>query len=58
MQVAILNYSLVQPTVELYTIPDDIEDIENYLETEMNYKLTNCSWMCGDNIEIYDDRAD
>ena len=58
MEIAILNYSLVRPTVELYTIPDEVEDVEDYLETEMDYKLSNCSWMCGDKIEIYDCRED
>ena len=58
MQIAVLNYSLVTPTVDLYTIPDDIEDVEEYMTSTMDYNMNNCSWMCGDYINICDSRTD
>lgn len=55
MQIAILNY--VSGTVDLYTIPDDVEDVENYMETKMEYDMKDCLFMFGDNIEICDERT-
>lgn len=55
MQISILNYNTA--TVDLYTIPD-VDDVENYMETYMEYDMSNCLWMCHDNIEINDERED
>lgn len=53
VQISILNYNTA--TVDLYTIPD-VDDVENYMETYMEYDMNNCLWMCHDNIEINDER--
>ena len=55
MQIAILNYSC--GTVDLYTIPD-VDDIEGYMESKMDYNMKDCLFMCGDNIEICAERTD
>mgnify|MGYP004568515725 CR=1 FL=1 len=55
MQIAILNYSY--GTVDLYTIPD-VDDIEGYMKSKMDYNISDCLFMCGDNIEICDERTD
>ena len=43
--------------VDLYTIPDDVEDIEEYMESQMEYDMKNSLFMCADNIEINDERT-
>lgn len=56
MQIALFNY--VWGSVDLYTIPDDVEDIEEYMESKMEYDMKDSLFMCGDNIEINDERTD
>ena len=55
MQIALFNY--VWGSVDLYTIPDDVEDIEEYMESQMEYDMKNSLFMCADNIEINDERT-
>ena len=55
MQIALFDYVL--GNVDLYTIPDDIEDIEEYMESEMEYDMKNSLFMGADNIEINDERT-
>ena len=55
MQIALFNY--VWGSVDLYTIPDDVEDIEEYMESEMEYNMKDSLFMCADNIEINDERT-
>ena len=55
MQIALFDYVL--GNVDLYTIPDDVEDIEKYMESEMEYDMKNSLFMCADNIEINDERT-
>lgn len=55
MEVAILNYSI--GNVVLETLPDEVEDIDTYLEEVFNYDTDNIEWMCNeDHIEILDGR--
>lgn len=54
MQIALFDYIL--GNIDLYTIPDDIEDIEKYIESQMEYDV-NSLFMCADNIEINDERT-
>lgn len=55
MEVAILNYNTGE--VILKTIPEDVEDIETYLEEVYNYDMNSIEWMCNDkHIEILDER--
>ena len=55
MQIALFDYVL--GNVDLYTIPDDVEDIEEYMELEMEYDMKNSLFMCADNIKINDERT-
>mgnify|MGYP003475477053 FL=1 len=55
MQIALFDYVL--GNVDLYTIPDDVEDIEEYMESQMEKKKKNSLFMCADNIEINDERT-
>lgn len=55
MQIALFDY--VSGNVDLYTIPDDVEDIEEYMESQMEYDMKNSLFMCADNIEINDERT-
>lgn len=55
MQIAIFNYAFGD--IDLYTIPDDVEDIEGYMESEKEYDMSDCLFMCADNIEINDERT-
>lgn len=55
MEVAILNYDAGK--VILKTIPEDIEDIDTYLEEEYGYDVDTIEWMCNkEHIEILDER--
>lgn len=56
MQIALFNY--IWGNIDLYTIPDDVEDIEEYMESEMGYDMKDPLFMCADNIEINDKRTD
>lgn len=55
MQIALFDYVL--GNIDLYTIPDDVEDIEKYMESQMEYDMKNSLFMCADNIEINDERT-
>lgn len=55
MQIALFDYVL--GNVDLYTIPDDVEDIEEYMESKMEYDMKDSLFMCADNIEINDERT-
>lgn len=55
MQIALFDYVL--GSVDLYTIPDDVENIEEYMESQMEYDMKNSLFMCADNIEINDERT-
>lgn len=55
MQIAIFNYAC--GSVDLYTIPDDVEDIEEYMKSELEYNINDSFFMCADNIEINDERT-
>ncbi len=55
MEVAILNYDTGK--VILKTIPEDVEDVDTYLEEVYNYNMDNIEWMYNDkHIEILDER--
>lgn len=53
---AILNYAT--GSVDLVTVPDDIEDVEVYLWDVLNYNEDEIEFMVkeGESIEINDDR--
>ena len=55
MQIAILDY--VCGSVDLYTIPDNVEDIEEYMKSELEYNISDSLFMCADNTEINDERT-
>ena len=57
MECAILNYGI--GSVDLVTIPDDIDDIEVYLHDVLGYKEDEIEFMVkeGGEININDDRA-
>lgn len=55
MEIAILNYETLK--VVLKTIPEDVEDIDAYLEEVYNYDIDVIEWMYSDkHIEILDER--
>lgn len=57
MECAILNYSI--GSVDLVTIPDDIDDIEVYLHDVLGYREDEIEFMVkeGEEININDDRV-
>ena len=57
MECAILNYSI--GSVNLVTIPDDIDDVEVYLYDVLGYREDEIEFMVkeGGEININDDRA-
>lgn len=57
MECAILNYGI--GSVDLVTIPDDIDDIEVYLHDVLDYREDEIEFMVkeGGEININDDRA-
>ena len=55
MQIALFDY--VCGNVDLYTIPNDIEGIEEHMESQMEYDMKYSLFMCADNIEINDERT-
>lgn len=57
MECAILNYGI--GSVDLVTIPDDIDDIEVYLHDVLGYREDEIEFMVkeGEKININDDRA-
>ena len=57
MECAILNYGV--GSVDLVTIPDDIDDVEVYLHDVLSYREDEIEFMVkeGGEININDDRA-
>jgi hypothetical protein len=55
MELAILNYGQT-PSVELHKIPDDTEDVEEYIITQLDYSLDQIAWLSADKIVIDDMR--
>ena len=57
MECAILNYGI--GSVDLVTIPDDIDDIEVYLHDVLSYREDEIEFMIkeGGEININDDRV-
>lgn len=46
MKVIVLNFESGE--VDILTIPEDVleyMDVEEYIEDEMKYSLSNCEWM-------------
>lgn len=55
MEVAILDYETEK--VVLKPIPEDVDDIDTYLEEVYNYDMNIVEWMCSEkHIEIVDAR--
>lgn len=54
MECAILNYNI--GNVELITVPDNVEDVEEYLCDSLNYNLDEIEYMFSDSLTIEDDR--
>lgn len=56
MECAILNYDI--GSVDLITVPDDIDDVEVYLYDVLGYREDEIEWMAKEEgeIDINDDR--
>lgn len=52
MKVAILDYSTTSVFVTSIPNFDDDDKIENYIVEHLGYRLSDISWMCGDNMDI------
>lgn len=39
------------PEIEIYDIPDDTEDVEEYIERGLGYNLDELTWQCYNSIE-------
>lgn len=57
MECAILNYDI--GSVDLITVPDDIDDVEVYLYDVLGYREDEIEWMAKEEgeININDDRV-
>ena len=52
-ELAIMDYSTGE--VFLYTLPQSIESVEDYIVNELKFRLSDIEWMVG-NITIHDER--
>ncbi len=42
MKLVVVHYNT--PEIEIHTIPDDTEDVEDYIYTTLGYSVSEISW--------------
>lgn len=40
------------PNIEIRTIPDSIDNVEEYIEDELGYNTSEISWQCYEDTEV------